>query len=201
MWAWRSTTRRAAIPISRIAAVRECLPISGAVRRNRLKFCGAPHHRYRRRRHLSHCPGELRRHKLAQDQCASAGLCECNGRQSKDERRHTRVRLAATRGWAFGISASDGSGKLTGSLWLIGSKANCRTSATPIRIRQQAFSKLLHLRARAPVQVCWVICFGQQDAKGNGTGCTFPPTTCENGMGGAATAFSIPIPMPALRQN
>jgi len=23
----------------------------------------------------------------------------------------------------------------------------------------------------------------------------------ENGMGGAATAFSIPIPMPALRQN
>jgi hypothetical protein len=30
---------------------------------------------------------------------------------------------------------------------------------------------------------------------------TVPPYTCEGGMGGAASAFSIPIPMPALRQN
>ena len=43
--------------------------------------------------------------------------------------------------------------------------------------------------------------FWAAGCQGNGTGCTFPPNTCENGMGGAATAFSIPIPMPALRQN
>lgn len=30
---------------------------------------------------------------------------------------------------------------------------------------------------------------------------TVPPYTCENGMGGAATALNIPIPMPALRQS
>jgi hypothetical protein len=30
---------------------------------------------------------------------------------------------------------------------------------------------------------------------------TVPPNTCEGGMGAAATAFSIPIPMPALRQK
>ena len=30
---------------------------------------------------------------------------------------------------------------------------------------------------------------------------TQPPTTCEGGMGATATAFDIPIPMPALRQQ
>ncbi|WP_254550401.1 hypothetical protein [Catellatospora tritici] len=30
---------------------------------------------------------------------------------------------------------------------------------------------------------------------------TAPPNTCENGMGGGATAFNIPIPLPALRQS
>lgn len=30
---------------------------------------------------------------------------------------------------------------------------------------------------------------------------TAPPNTCEGGMGGAATAFAIPIPMPPLRQS
>ncbi|MGX1670182.1 hypothetical protein [Streptomyces sp. NPDC055400] len=33
-----------------------------------------------------------------------------------------------------------------------------------------------------------------------GTG-TAPPNTCEGGVGGGATAYSIPVPMPALRQN
>jgi hypothetical protein len=43
--------------------------------------------------------------------------------------------------------------------------------------------------------------FWAAGCQGNGTGCTFPPNTCENGMGGAMTAFTIPVPMPALRQN
>jgi hypothetical protein len=30
---------------------------------------------------------------------------------------------------------------------------------------------------------------------------TLPPNTCEGGVGGGATAYSIPIPMPALRQS
>jgi hypothetical protein len=37
--------------------------------------------------------------------------------------------------------------------------------------------------------------------QGNGTVCTFPPDTCEGGVGAGATALNIPIPMPALRQN
>ena len=43
--------------------------------------------------------------------------------------------------------------------------------------------------------------FWAAGCQGNGTGCTFPPNSCQIGMGGAATAFNIPIPMPALRQN
>ncbi|GAA4568785.1 glycosyl hydrolase family 18 protein [Planotetraspora kaengkrachanensis] len=30
---------------------------------------------------------------------------------------------------------------------------------------------------------------------------TLPPNTCEGGVGGGATAYSVPIPMPALRQS
>jgi len=30
---------------------------------------------------------------------------------------------------------------------------------------------------------------------------TTPPNTCEGGVGAGTTAYSIPIPMPALRQN
>lgn len=37
--------------------------------------------------------------------------------------------------------------------------------------------------------------------QGQGTGCTHPPTTCEGGMGVAATTFNIPIPMPTLRSQ
>jgi hypothetical protein len=43
--------------------------------------------------------------------------------------------------------------------------------------------------------------FWAAGCQGNGTGCTFPPNTCQLGMGGAMTAFNIPVPMPALRQN
>ena len=41
--------------------------------------------------------------------------------------------------------------------------------------------------------------FWAAGCQGQGTGCTFPPTTCEGGMGVACTTFNIPIPMPALR--
>ena len=32
-------------------------------------------------------------------------------------------------------------------------------------------------------------------------GCTFPPNTCQGGVGGGASALNITIPMPALRQQ
>jgi len=37
--------------------------------------------------------------------------------------------------------------------------------------------------------------------QGNGTVCTYPPNTCEGGVGVGAKTFNIPEPMTALRQQ
>ena len=43
--------------------------------------------------------------------------------------------------------------------------------------------------------------FWAAEVEGTRTITTQPPYTCENGMGGAASFYNIPIPMPALRQQ
>jgi hypothetical protein len=43
--------------------------------------------------------------------------------------------------------------------------------------------------------------FWAAEVEGTRTITTQPPNTCENGMGGAANFYHLPIPMPALRQQ
>ena len=43
--------------------------------------------------------------------------------------------------------------------------------------------------------------FWAAEVEGTRTITTQPPYTCENGMGGAASFYNIPIPMPSLRQQ
>ena len=43
--------------------------------------------------------------------------------------------------------------------------------------------------------------FWAAEVEGTRTITTQPPNTCENGMGGAASFYNIPIPMPPLRQQ
>jgi hypothetical protein len=43
--------------------------------------------------------------------------------------------------------------------------------------------------------------FWAAEVEGTRTITTQPPNTCENGMGGAASFYTIPIPMPPLRQQ
>jgi len=43
--------------------------------------------------------------------------------------------------------------------------------------------------------------FWAAECPGTRSVCTTPPYTCENGLGGGATFYNIPIPMAALRQN
>jgi hypothetical protein len=43
--------------------------------------------------------------------------------------------------------------------------------------------------------------FWAAEVEGTRTITTQPPNTCENGMGGAASFYTIPIPMPSLRQQ
>jgi len=110
-------------------------------------------------------------------------------------------------GWQQHVDGLSGSvppmapAKLTGSLWLIGSKANCNNFSNSDQNTAASFVETLAPAGAGTTTGMLGYMFWAAGCQGNGTGCTFPPTTCENGMGGAATAFSIPIPMPALRQN
>src|SRR5437868_4395571 len=110
-------------------------------------------------------------------------------------------------GWQQHVAGISGSvppmapAKLTGSLWLVGGKPNCNNFSNSDQNTAASFVETLAPAGAGTTTGMLGYMFWAAGCQGNGTGCTFPPTTCENGMGGAATAFSIPIPMPALRQN
>jgi hypothetical protein len=91
--------------------------------------------------------------------------------------------------------------KLTGSLWLIGGQPNCDNFSNSDQNTAASFVENLAPAGAGTTPGMLGYMFWAAGCQGNGTGCTFPPNTCENGMGGAATAFNIPIPMTALRQN
>jgi hypothetical protein len=110
-------------------------------------------------------------------------------------------------GWQQHVDGLSGSvspmapARLTGSLWLIGSQPNCDNFSNSDQNTGASFVENLAPAGAGSTTGMLGYMFWAAGCQGNGTGCTFPPTTCENGMGGAATAFAIPIPMPALRQN
>jgi hypothetical protein len=110
-------------------------------------------------------------------------------------------------GWQQHVDGISGSvppmapAKLTGSLWLVGGKPNCDNFSNSDQNTAASFVENLAPAGAGTTIGMLGYMFWAAGCQGNGTGCTFPPNTCENGMGGAATAFQIPIPMPALRQN
>ena len=110
-------------------------------------------------------------------------------------------------GWQQHVDGLSGSvspmapAKLTGSLWLIGAQANCDNFSNSDQNTAASFVENLAPAGAGATTGMLGYMFWAAGCQGNGTGCTFPPNTCANGMGGAMTAFSIPVPMPALRQN
>ena len=91
--------------------------------------------------------------------------------------------------------------KLTGSLWLIAGQPNCDNFSNSDQNTAASFIENLAPAGAGTSTGMLGYMFWAAGCQGNGTGCTFPPNSCQLGMGGAATAFNIPIPMPALRQN
>ena len=91
--------------------------------------------------------------------------------------------------------------KLTGSLWLIGGQPNCDNFSNSDQNTAASFVEDLKPAGAGTTTGMLGYMFWAAGCQGNGTGCTFPPNTCQNGMGGAMTAFNVPVPMPALRQN
>ena len=110
-------------------------------------------------------------------------------------------------GWQQHVSGLAGSvpplapAKLTGSLWLVHSTPNCATFSTSDQNAAANFVDTIQPKGAGTTTGMLGYMFWAGGCQGNGTGCTFPPTTCEGGVGVGASTFNIPIPMPALRQN
>jgi hypothetical protein len=94
--------------------------------------------------------------------------------------------------------------RLTGSFFLVSSQpaANC---VGPYSSTDQSAAKS-YVKTVAPggqgttagmLGLMW----WAAGCQGTTTACTFPPNTCQAGIGGGATDYAIPVPMPALRQQ
>jgi hypothetical protein len=91
--------------------------------------------------------------------------------------------------------------KLTGSLWLIGGQPNCNNYSSSDEETGANFVETIPTVLPNTTNGMLGYMFWAAGCQGNGTGCTFPPTTCEGGVGVGATSLNVPIPMPSLRQN
>ena len=108
-------------------------------------------------------------------------------------------------GWAQHVDGTNSvlplaPAKLTGSLWLIAGQPNCATFASSDQKAAANFVETIPPKGAGTTSGMLGFMFWAAGCQGQGTGCTLPPTTCEGGMGVAATTFNIPIPMPPLRQ-
>jgi hypothetical protein len=93
--------------------------------------------------------------------------------------------------------------KLTGSVWVVGNNVipNCNNYPTSDQEVAANFVETIAPAGAGTTSGMLGYMFWGGGCQGNGTVCTFPPDTCEAGVGAGATALNIPIPMPALRQN
>ena len=113
---------------------------------------------------------------------------------------------ALENGWSQHVDGVSGvsplaPAKLTGSLWLIAGQPNCATFNSSDQKTASKFVETIAPKGAGTTPGMLGFMFWAAGCQGQGTGCTFPPTTCEGGMGVAATTFNIPVPMPALRQQ
>lgn len=107
-------------------------------------------------------------------------------------------------GWAQHVNGTSSvqplaPAKLTASLWLIGGQPNCATFGSSEQKAAANFVETIPPHGAGTTPGMLGLMFWAAGCQGQGTGCTFPPTTCEGGMGVAATTFNIPTPMPPLR--
>ena len=93
--------------------------------------------------------------------------------------------------------------KLAGSVWVVGNNVipNCNNYPTSDQEVAANFVETIAPAGAGTTPGMLGYMFWGGGCQGNGTVCTFPPNTCEAGVGAGATALNIPIPMPALRPN
>jgi hypothetical protein len=95
--------------------------------------------------------------------------------------------------------------KFAGSLWLVGSKpiAECTNFNTSLQKSAGAYVQAVAPNPQGPGVSAGMLgfMFWAAECEGTRTVCTTPPNTCVGGVGAGATAYEVPIPMPALRQQ
>jgi hypothetical protein len=93
--------------------------------------------------------------------------------------------------------------KFTGGLYLKGNIANCNNFASSEQKQHATYVQTVAPNGAGDTRgmLGYMFWAAEYPSARRGYTATVPPNTCENGMGAAATAFSIPIPMPALRQR
>jgi len=93
--------------------------------------------------------------------------------------------------------------KLTGSLWLQHRTTlpECVDFANSLQKSTGPYVQTVLPQGTGTSAGMLGFMFWAAEVEGTRTITTQPPNTCENGMGGAASFYNIPIPMPALRQQ
>jgi hypothetical protein len=121
-----------------------------------------------------------------------------------------RTAISASEGyWQQHINGLSGSvpplapAKLAGSVWVVGNNVipNCNSYPSSDQEVAANFVETVSPAGAGTTSGMLGYMFWGGGCQGNGTVCTFPPDTCEGGVGAGATALNIPIPMPPLRQN
>jgi hypothetical protein len=97
--------------------------------------------------------------------------------------------------------------KFTGSLWLVGSKPipECTNFAKSLQYPTATgdFVKTVMANSASGGTTRGMLgyMFWAAECQGTRSVCTTPPNECKGGVGAGASYYSVPIPMPALRQQ
>jgi hypothetical protein len=94
--------------------------------------------------------------------------------------------------------------KFTGSLYLVqGTKVlpECNAFNSSLQKSTGTFVRSVAPNGAGTTTGMLGYMFWAAECQGTRTPCTTPPNTCEGGVGVGATTYTIPIPMPALRQQ
>src|SRR5437867_4656550 len=88
--------------------------------------------------------------------------------------------------------------KLAGSVWVVGNNVipNCNSYPSSDQEVAANFVGTIAPAGAGTTSGMLGYMFWGGGCQGNGTVCTFPPDTCEAGVGSGATALNIPMPMP-----
>jgi hypothetical protein len=93
--------------------------------------------------------------------------------------------------------------KLTGSLCVVGNNPipNCTNFSASDQNNAATFVQTVPPSGAGTTSGMLGYMFWGGGCQGNGTVCTYPPNTCQAGVGVGASTFNIPTPGNALRQN